>query len=122
MKSSKLRLSVGGFILLLAILALNAHGASNVSPAVGIKITSPADKSQIDAGEEYPLKYEVTLGAGDDHFHVWVDDSRGPGIHDTKGVYTLPKMSPGTHVITIKFVDKGHVPTGPQKSITLYAK
>jgi hypothetical protein len=121
MKSSKLRLSVGGFILLLAILALNAHGES-YAPAASIKIASPADKSQIDAGEEYPLKYEVTLGAGDDHFHVWVDDTRGPGIHDAKGTYTLPKMSAGTHVITIKFVDKGHIPTGPQKSITLFAK
>lgn len=101
MNSSKLRLSVGGLVLLLAILALNAHGASNDSPAVGIQITSPADKSQIDAGEEYPLKYEVTLGAGDDHFHVWVDDSRGPGIHDAKGIYTLPKMSPGTQAASM---------------------
>ena len=122
MNSSKLRLSVGGLIVLLAILALNAHGANNVSPAVNINITSPADNSQIDAGEEYPLNYEVKLGTGDDHFHVWVDDSRGPGIHDAKGSYTLPKMSPGKHVITIKFVDKGHIPTGPQKSITLFAK
>jgi hypothetical protein len=124
MRVSKLQSFAGGLILLLAILTLNVHGESynNDSSESPIKIVSPADKSQIDAGEEYPLKYEVTLGVGDDHFHVWVDDTRGPGIHDTKGTYTLPKMDPGTHVITIKIVDKGHVPTGPQKSITLVAK
>jgi hypothetical protein len=124
MKVTKLQFFASGLILLLAILTLSARAESydESSSTDSIKIVSPADKSQIDAGEEYPLKYEVTLGAGDDHFHVWVDDDRGPGIHDSKGTYTLPKMSPGTHEITIKFVDKGHIPTGPQKSITLVAK
>ncbi len=95
--------------------SMNDSGAS-------IKIIAPGDKAQIDANEEYALKYEVTPGTGGDHFHVWVDDSRGPGIHDTKGTYMLPKMAPGTHTITIKVVDKGHVPTGPEKSITVTAK
>ncbi len=125
MRVSKLQFFTGGLLLLLAILALGVDAGSYGNPssaAASIKIVSPADKDQIDAGEEYPLKYEVALNAGSDHFHVWVDDTRGPGIHDTKGTYTLPKMSPGTHMITIKFVDKGHVPTGPEKSITLVAK
>jgi hypothetical protein len=124
MKVSKLKLFAGGLMLLLAIFTVSVQAQSyGKGSSVGsIKILSPDDKSQIDAGEEYSLKYEVTLGSGDDHFHVWVDDTRGPGIHDTKGTYALPKMSAGTHVITIKLVDKGHVPTGPQKSITVVAK
>jgi hypothetical protein len=123
MKLSKMRWMQLGLIALFAILSAVLH-ADNYSKAsaANIKIVSPADKSEVDAGEEYPLKYEVSLGEGDDHFHVWVDDTRGPGIHDTKGTYTLPKLTPGTHTITIKFVDKGHVPTGPQKSITVVAK
>jgi len=43
-------------------------------------------------------------------------------MHDTKGVYSLPKLSPGVHVITIKIVDKDHTPTGPEKSIQVTAK
>ena len=42
------------------------------------------------------------------------DGERSPGIHDLKGTYRLPKLTPGEHVITLKLVDKGHVPTGPQ--------
>jgi hypothetical protein len=111
-------------MILLATVALSVSADQYGQDASGasIKILSPADKAQVDAGEQYPLKYEVTPGTGGDHFHVWVDDDRGPGIHDSKGTYMLPKLSPGTHVITIKVVDKGHVPTGPQKSITVIAK
>ena len=86
-------------------------------PGASIAILSPADGARLDAGEEYPLSYEVTPGKGGDHFHVWVDDKRGPAIHDNKGTYTLPKLTPGEHTIYIMIVDKGHVTTGPKKSI-----
>src|SRR5207245_9520737 len=86
-------------------------------------IVSPADSGRVERGEEYQLVYEVTPGPGGDHFHVWVDGQRGPGIHDSKGVYTLPKFSTvGEHDVTIKVVDKGHIPTGPQQSIKLNAQ
>lgn len=39
-----------------------------------IKILAPADNAILDAGEEYPLNYEIALGSGDGHFHVWVAD------------------------------------------------
>jgi len=87
-----------------------------------LKILSPSNEAQLDAGEPYPLQYEIALGPGDDHFHVWVDGDRSPGIHDLKGIYTLPKMTPGDHVITLKMVDKGHQPTGPQTSIKVHVK
>lgn len=86
-----------------------------------IKILSPSDGAHLNAGEEYPLNYEVKPGKGGDHFHVWVDDKRGPGIHDNKGTYTLPKLTPGEHVIYIGVVDKSHVSTGPKKSIVVVA-
>jgi hypothetical protein len=108
--------------LLICTFGLLALPASALAEEASIKILSPGDGAQLDAGEEYPLQYEVVPGPGGDHFHVWVDSERGPGIHTAKGTYTLPKMTAGEHVITIKVVDKGHVPTGPQKSIKVRVK
>src|SRR2546429_2333270 len=103
--------------------------ASTLRPAVPsaknarLIFVPPADNERVERGEEYQLVYEVTPGPGGDHFHVWVDGQRGPGIHDSKGVYTLPKFSTvGEHDVTIKVVDKGHIPTGPQQSIKLNAQ
>ena len=75
-------------LFLLAAFSLQAVLAS--ADEARIKIVSPADNERIEAGEEYQLVYEVTPGPGGDHFHVWVDGQRGPGVHDSKGVYTLP--------------------------------
>jgi len=105
-------------LLLLATLSLTAF-AAGAPQGASIQILKPADHADLDSDESYPLDYQVALGSGDDHFHVWVDADRSPGIHDLKGTYMLPKMTPGKHVITLKLVDKGHVPTGPQKSITV---
>ena len=107
--------------ILVPALALSVS-AENKPNAASIQILKPSDQAQLDAGESYPLDYQVTLGTGDDHFHVWVDEERSPGIHDLKGTYMLPKMTPGVHTITLKLVDKGHVPTGPQKSIQVKVK
>lgn len=99
-----------------------AEAASIASvPGASIKILAPVDGAHLDAGEEYPLNYEVVVGKGGDHFHVWVDGKRGPGIHSTSGKYTLPKLTPGEHIITIRVVDKDHVATGPEKSIRVIA-
>lgn len=86
-----------------------------------IKILSPSDGAHLDANEEYPLSYDVTPGKGGDHFHVWVDGKRGPGVHSNKGTYMLPKLTPGKHDIYIMIVTKDHVPTGPKRSIEVTA-
>jgi len=109
-------------LVLLPFLALTLAKGLLAAEAASIQILKPADQAQLDSDESYPLDYQITLGPGDDHFHVWVDGERSPGIHDLKGTYMLPKMTPGTHVITLKLVDKGHVPTGPQKSIQVEVK
>ena len=104
----------------LAIPALAATAARGAGAS--IEIATPLDGAQLDAGETYPLQYAVVPGGEGDHFHVWVDADRGPGVHTLKGSYDLPKMTPGTHVITVRVVDKGHVPTGPEKSIKVVVK
>jgi hypothetical protein len=117
------RLSALALLLTLTTLPTLAAGAAPAAPAKpSLQIVAPADHAQLDAGESYPLEYRVTLGPGDDHFHVWVDGDRSPGIHDLQGTYRLPKMTAGEHVITLKLVDKGHVPTGPQTSIRVTVK
>ena len=118
MKIHRLAIALSLLVLALGVSVFAAEAPSGAS----IQILKPADQAQLDAGESYPLDYQVTLGPGDDHFHVWVDAERSPGIHDLKGTYMLPKMTPGVHTITLKLVDKGHVPTGPQKSIQVKVK
>jgi hypothetical protein len=107
-----------GMALLIAVGLLLQPGEGRAEVA-SITIVSPADHALIEAGEGYPLTYEVIPGPGGDHFHVWVDDKRGPGVHNSKGIYSLPKLYPGEHVITIKVVDKAHIPTGTEKSLKL---
>jgi hypothetical protein len=110
------------FMFLASVLSLFLSTQAGAVTPASIKILSPADHSALDADESYPMAYEVIPGTGSDHFHVWVDDNRSKGIHETKGTYNLPKLSPGEHKITIKLVDKDHVPTGPEKSIQVIAK
>jgi hypothetical protein len=118
MKAHRLTIALALLVFSLGVSLFAAETPKTAS----IKILKPTDQAQLDAGESYPLDYQVTLGPGDDHFHVWVDADRSPGIHDLKGTYMLPKMTPGVHTITLKLVDKGHVPTGPQTSIQVKVK
>jgi hypothetical protein len=104
-------------LLALAVLLALPAPALRAEAAASIQILSPQNGAELDAGEVYPLQYAVVPGPGGDHFHVWVDSERGPGVHDRQGSYQLPKMTAGEHTITLKVVDKGHVPTGPEKSI-----
>jgi len=115
------RLALVSFLLLLVLaFGAAADAANDASDAKGaIQILKPEDHADLDADESYPLDYQIVLTPGSDHFHVWVDAERSPGIHDLKGTYMLPKMTPGQHVITLKLVNKDHAPTGPQKSITV---
>ena len=117
-----LQLLCFGAAAALLFTAAGAARAADTGGAASIQILSPKDHEQLEADETYQLEYAVEPGPGGDHFHVWVDSDRGPGIHDRKGKYTLPKMSPGEHVITLKVVDKGHVPTGPEQSIHVVVK
>lgn len=129
MKISENKFLVAMFSLILSSAAFADRAAEmkaeaeSVAAVEGASITilSPADGTHLDANEEYPLTYEVALGKGGDHFHVWVDDKRGPGVHDNNGTYTLPKLTAGEHIINIQIVDKSHVGTGPKKSIIVIA-
>src|SRR6476659_10496157 len=91
------------FLLLALAASAFAAAPSAAAPkvAASIQILKPADHTNLDSDEAYPLDYQVALGQGADHFHVWVAADRSPGIPDLKGTYMLPKMTPGQHVITL---------------------
>ena len=107
------RVSVAVVALLSASSLLSVASAADGK----VVISSPKDGATLSATSDNKIDFEVTLGSGDDHFHIWVDDNRGGPVRGLKGSETLPKMAPGEHVITIKIVDKGHVPTGPAASV-----
>src|SRR5947208_15236069 len=112
-------MKVSGVLILAGLLGLTHGSIAFAKDAASVKILSPAGNERLDAGEEYPLSYEVTPGPGGDHFHVWVDKDRGPGIHDSKGTYALPKLSPGKHGITTKGVNKGATRRRPRPAMHL---
>ena len=107
-------------IALLGACAVTAAFAADAGKSTGtVTITSPKDGATLSAMGENKMDYEVKLGAGDDHFHVWIDSERGGPVRDLKGTLTLPKMTPGKHNIIVKIVDKAHVPTGVEKSVSV---
>jgi hypothetical protein len=104
-------------ILVLVVAFYVGHSIAARSGAASIKIVSPAENALVSADEQYALSYEASWGAEGDHFHVWVDGQRGPGVYSLKGSYVLPRLNPGEHVITLKLVDTGHRPTGVEKTV-----
>ncbi|MBI3776285.1 MAG: hypothetical protein HY273_12165 [Gammaproteobacteria bacterium] len=107
-------------IALLGTYSATLAMAADMGMSTGtVAITSPKDGATLSAMGENKMDYEVKLGAGDDHFHVWIDGERGGPVRDLKGTLTLPKMTPGKHAIIVKIVDKAHVPAGPEKSVSV---
>ena len=104
-------------VLVLVVAFSAGHFIAARPGDASIKIVSPAENALVSTDEEYALSYEVSWGAGGNHFHVWVDGQRGPGVYSSKGSYVLPRLNPGEHVITLKLVDTGHRPTGVEKTI-----
>lgn len=86
-----------------------------------ITISSPADGAKLKADGENKVMYEITPGPAGDHFHIYVDGKEDV-VRALKGSYALPKLSPGSHTITLKVVTKGHVPTGLEKTIKVTAQ
>lgn len=82
-----------------------------------IEISSPADGAKLDAMEQNKLDYNITLGSGADHIHVYVDDKETALLRQMQGSYTMETLSPGNHEICIKIVNKNHTPIGVERCI-----
>ncbi|MGC2047401.1 MAG: Ig-like domain-containing protein [Gallionella sp.] len=82
-----------------------------------IEISSPADGAKLDAMEQNKIDYNVTLGNGADHIHVYVDGKEAALLRQTKGSYTMETLPPGNHELCIKIVNKNHTPIGVERCI-----
>jgi len=82
-----------------------------------IEIISPADGAKLDAMEQSKLEYDVTLGSGADHIHVYVDGKEEALLRQMKGSYTMATLAPGNHQICIKLVNKNHTPIGVERCV-----
>lgn len=82
-----------------------------------VKITSPADGSQLNAAAKNMIDYEVVPGPNGDHVHLYVDNKEAAILRQLKGSYALGSLPPGKHDICIKVVNKGHTPIGVDQCI-----
>ena len=82
-----------------------------------IEISAPADGAILDAMEQNKIEYNVTLGNGADHIHVYVDGKETALLRQMKGSYTMETLSLGSHEICIKIVNKNHTPIGVERCI-----
>ncbi len=87
-----------------------------------IEISSPEDGAKLDAMEQNKLDYNVTLGSGADHIHVYVDGKEAALLRQMKGSFTMETLSPGKHEICIKLVNKNHTPIGVERCIKVEAQ
>jgi len=100
-------------VLLLASFAASLAMAADST----IEISSPADGAKLDAMEQSKIVYNVSLGSGADHIHVYVDGKESALLRQMKGSYTMETLSPGNHEICIKIVNKNHTPIGLERCI-----
>ncbi|MDO8291280.1 MAG: hypothetical protein Q7T29_00230 [Gallionella sp.] len=107
-------------MLVLIFTSLSASLAVAAEPK--IDIISPADGSRLDAKAQSKLVYEVTLGGGGDHAHLYVDGKETGLLRQTKGSYTLDPMARGMHEICAKMVNKNHTPIGVERCIKVTAE
>ena len=107
-------------MLLLTLTTLAAPLA--VAADAKIDIISPADGARLTANAQSKLDYEVTLGGGGDHAHLYVDGKETGLLRQTKGSYTLDPMPRGMHEICARMVNKNHTPIGVERCIKVTAE
>ncbi len=104
-------------LFMLILILASFPGSQAIAADSTIEITSPPDGAKLDAMEQSKIDYSVTLGAGADHIHVYVDGKETALLRQMKGSYTMETLSVGKHDICIKLVNKNHTPIGVERCI-----
>jgi hypothetical protein len=87
-----------------------------------IEISAPIEGAKLDAKAQNKLDYNITLGNGGDHIHVYVDGKQAALLRQMKGSYTLDPLAQGSHDICIKIVNKNHTPVGVDRCVKVTAQ
>lgn len=107
---------------MLALMLASLAASPAMAAEAKIDISSPADGSRVKAGMQSNLAYEVALGGGADHAHLYVDGKMAGLLRQKKGSHTLDPLTPGMHEICARLVDKNHTPTGAERCIKVTAE
>ena len=102
---------------ILAFIFTSLAASPALAAGAKIDIISPSDGSRLDDMERHELVYEVTLGGGGEHVHLYVDGKETTLLRRTKGSITLDPMARGMHEICAKMVNKNHTPIGVERCI-----
>lgn len=87
-----------------------------------VTIRAPADGAVIKSGAPVELDYAVIPGPRGDHVHVYVDDEEVAILRRLDGQHRLDPLPPGRHEVTIKVVNRAHVPIGVQGAVFIEAR
>ncbi len=105
--------------------ALTALASSAYAADGSITITSPANGAVLQGSAENKLDFNVKLSPTGNHVHIYVDD-HNPIIDRDIGhcpcSITLPKLSPGKHVIEVKEATVSHALTGVEGTVTVVSQ
>ncbi len=87
-----------------------------------LKITSPKDGAFMSSKEDIIIVYEMNPGPKGDHVHFYVDGGNAGLMRKNKGSFNMTKLGPGERELTVKLVNKIHVPIGVEASVKITVK
>ena len=105
-----------------AVLALAALSPVAHADTGAVTILSPANNAMLDALGDNRISYEVAPGPRGDHTHLYIDGKEVAVLRQLKGSHSLASLSPGTHEICIKVVNKNHTPVGIENCVSVKVK
>jgi hypothetical protein len=85
-------------------------------------ITAPKNGAVLRAEDPITLSYRVKPGPRGDHVHVYVDRREVGILRELEGNFVLDPLPRGSHRLTIKIVNRDHLPIGVESSISIDVK
>ena len=82
-----------------------------------VTISSPQSGAELSRSQPVVLEYEVDPGPRGDHVHVYVNGREVDVVRRLKGRHSVGRLAPGLHELTIKVVNRTHVPVGIEAAI-----
>jgi hypothetical protein len=84
-----------------------------------VEILVPKEGAVVAGTEPVVLDYAVKPGPKGDHVHIYVDGQQVAIVSQLKGRYDVGRLGPGRHQLTIKVVNRDHVPIGVESSVNV---